>query len=282
MRDNLFKARNISLSPLFICSFLLLFACSNDDFKDEIEKGLAETTPLSEPPGQDETSLPADPNQEAPVPEPEENFSCPSESQLILEKEGIVVFEFENDRFKEQWVIENSLSNASGTGYVLWKGDQFLANPGNGIVRYNLKIVNPGTYQFIWHSAVAIGSSGTDHNDTWLRFPDANDFYARKEASIVYPKGSGKSPNPEGGGADGWFKVYRSGNNLGFKWQASTYDNNAHDIFVDFDSPGIYTMEISARSSGHAIDKVLLFSASFTQNSALENAEGLSAIGCKE
>ncbi|MGB5170998.1 MAG: hypothetical protein WBN69_06165, partial [Eudoraea sp.] len=95
-------------------------------------------------------------------------------------------------------------------------------------------------------------------------------------------KGSGKSPNPEGGGADGWFKVYRSGNNLGFKWQASTYDNNAHEIFVNFDSPGIYTMEISARSSGHAIDKVMLYSTSFTQNSALENAQDLSAIGCKE
>ncbi|MGB5355695.1 MAG: hypothetical protein WBN11_03285 [Eudoraea sp.] len=277
-----FVVQSLVFKTVLFCLIIFFFACSNDDLKDEIENGIVEAESLPELPEESETTPAEDPMPEAPVPDTGDNLPCSPDNQLILERDGLIVFEFENDSFKDQWAIENSLSDASGDGYVLWTGDQFLGSPGTGLVRYNLQIDNPGTYQFIWHSAVAIGNSGTDHNDTWLRFPDANDFYARKEASIVYPKGSGKSPNPEGGGADGWFKVYRSGNNLGFKWQASTYDNNAHEIFVNFDSPGIYTMEISARSSGHAIDKVMLYSTSFTQNSALENAQDLSAIGCKE
>jgi len=44
-----------------------------------------------------------------------------------------------------------------------------------------LKIEHPGTYQFLWKSAVKIGDSGSEHNDTWLRFGDADDFYARKK-----------------------------------------------------------------------------------------------------
>jgi len=124
-----------------------------------------------------------------------------------------------------------------------------------------------------------MGNSGS-HNDTWLRFNDAADFYAQKEASIVYPKDTGKTPNPEGASKDGWFKIYRSGNNLDFKWQSSTFDNNGHDIFVVFESPGIYTMEISARSSGHGIDKFVLFNTAFTKSEATSNSNALSVIDC--
>ena len=75
-----------------------------------------------------------------------------------------------------------------------------------------------------------------------------------------------------------WFKVWRSGNNLSFKWQAVTSDNDAHNIYVKFNSPGIYTMEVSARSSGHAIDKFVLF-----KNMSVDQAtgaNGLSEISC--
>src|SRR5680860_357323 len=72
-----------------------------------------------------------------------------------------------------------------------------------------LKIEHPGTYQFLWKSAVKIGDSGSEHNDTWLRFGDADNFYAQKENSAVYPKDIGKSPNPKGASKDGWFKISR-------------------------------------------------------------------------
>lgn len=98
---------------------------------------------------------------------------------------------------------------------------------------------------------------------------------------MVYPKDIGKSPNPDSSSKDGWFKIYRSGNDLDFKWQAKTFDNNAHDIFVVFENKGIYTMEVSARSSGHAIDKFVLFK-DMQQEYAIADTTELSEISCLE
>ena len=66
---------------------------------------------------------------------------------------------------------------------------------------------------FLWKSSFRQGDNGTEHNDSWLRFPNASDFFGEKASngSIVYPNGSGKEPNPEGSSSDGWFKIYRSG-----------------------------------------------------------------------
>jgi len=200
---------------------------------------------------------------------------------VFNEKEGLLLIEFENALFSGDWALKTDGDSHSGDGYMVWEGQQHLGNPGNGTTTFKLNIENPGTYQFIWHSAVKTGTNGTDHNDTWLRFADADDFYAQKNdgSSTVYPNGTGKTPNPEGASADGWFKIYRSGNDLDFKWQSSTFDNNAHDIFVQFDEPGIYLMAVSARSSGHGIDKFALFNDSMTKNDAIASTE-FSVITC--
>lgn len=211
-----------------------------------------------------------------------EDTTCPDPSNYIFsEKDGLVLVEFENAEFSADWALKSDGDGHSGAGYMVWEGQQHLSNPGNGTATFKISITNPGTYQFIWNSAVKTGDNGTDHNDTWLRFNDAQDFYAQNAdgTSTVYPKGIDKTPNPEGASADGWFKIYRSGNNLDFKWQASTFDNNPHNIFVQFDSAGTYLMEISARSSGHGIDKFVLFKDSVTQANAISSNEE-SVIGC--
>lgn len=210
-----------------------------------------------------------------------ESTSCKNPVDYIFnEKDGLVLVEFENAEFSANWKLKTDGDSYSGNGYMVWEGSQYLGNPGNGATTFKIKITNTGTYQFIWHSAVKTGTSGSDHNDTWLRFNDADDFYGHNQGgSTVYPKGIGKTPNPEGASAEGWFKIYRSGNNLDFKWQASTFDNNGHDIFVQFDTPGNYLMEISARSSGHGIDKFVLFNDSVTKAVAISSTEQ-SLISC--
>ncbi len=123
-----------------------------------------------------------------------------------------------------------------------------------------------------------MGDNGTEHNDSWLRFPDADDFFGRKnDGSVVYPNGSGKTPNPNGSSSEGWFKIYRSGNNSAFKWQASTSDNDAHDIYLTFSNPGVYLIEVSPRSDFHGIDRLLLFEEGISQNDAIEAADTFSA-----
>jgi len=211
-----------------------------------------------------------------------ESDPCTNPQDYIFnEKNGLVHIEFENAVFSEDWALKNDGNGHSGAGYMVWEGPQHLGNPGNGATTFKIKISMAGTYRFLWHSAVKTGANGTDHNDTWLRFADANDFFARNNdgTSTVYPKGIDRTPNPEGASAEGWFKIYRSGNDLDFKWQSSTFDNNAHDIFVQFDAPGTYLMEISARSSGHGIDKFVLFNDSVSKADAIASTEE-SVISC--
>ena len=242
-----------------------------------------ETETENESIGNDEPT-PGDtpPTETPPANTPPTAGSCTEPSNFVFnEKDGLVLVEFENAVFAAPWRLKTDGSSHSGEGYMVWEGQQNLGNPGTGLVTFKIKIENTGTYQFLWSSAVKTGNNGTDHNDTWLRFNDASDFYARNRegTSTVYPKDTGKTPNPEGASKDGWFKIYRSGNDLDFKWQASTFDNNAHDIFIDFDTPGTYTMEISARSSGHGIDKFALFGTSLNKEDATSSTT-FSAITC--
>ncbi|MEM9077084.1 MAG: hypothetical protein AAGC43_08590 [Bacteroidota bacterium] len=205
--------------------------------------------------------------------------NCPeSGSTFFSESNGLISVEFENNDFDGDWELRNDANDVSGQGYMVWTGQQRLNQPGEGMVTFLIQINAPGTYQFLWKSSFRQGDNGTEHNDSWLRFPDANDFFGEKDnGSIVYPADSGKQPNPEGSSSDGWFKIYRSGDDNSFLWQARTSDNDAHDIFVTFSQEGIYSMEVSARSSFHGIDRFLLFQRdSFSRQQAIGMADTFS------
>ena len=196
----------------------------------------------------------------------------PGNAPVYAETDGLLLVEFENADFDEGWTLVRDKSNATGEGFMRWEGGNNFGNPGQGIATFQLQISTPGTYRFVWRSAVTEGDNPTEANDTWLRFADADDYFGEKgDGSLVYPNGTGKSPTPEGASKDGWFKVYRSGNPLDFKWQSRTSDNDAHDIYVTFESRGTYTMEVSGRSFGHAIDKFVMFLPdNYTFNEATE------------
>lgn len=171
---------------------------------------------------------------------------------------GLVVIEAENLEISgTNWNIKTNFNDYTGAGYLSWDGNNSLNNPGNGLITTSIKISTPGTYRFQWRSRIGVGSNSTEHNDSWLRFPNASDFYAEKNGNRIYPKGSGQTPNPNGAGSDGWFKIYLSGS-TNWTWSTRTSDNDAHDIFVVFNTPGIYSMEISGRSQYHLIDRITL------------------------
>lgn len=100
-----------------------------------------------------------------------------------------------------------------------------------------------------------------------------------KALVLFIQKEQEKPQTHKGATKEGWFKIYRSGNDLDFKWQSNTYDNNGHDVFVVFNNAGIYLMEISARSSGHGIDKFALFHSSVEKSEAITSTN-FSAISC--
>ncbi|GAB1857219.1 hypothetical protein MHTCC0001_20550 [Flavobacteriaceae bacterium MHTCC 0001] len=191
------------------------------------------------------------------------------------EVNGLVVIEAENmnNVSTTQWTPKTNVAGFTGASYLSWDGSNNFATPGTGLITATIRINDPGEYRFQWRSKVGLGTSSTEHNDSWLRFPDADDFFGRKPAgSVVYPTGSGKTPNPAGSGADGWFKIYLSGT-TDWTWNTATSDNDAHQIYVQFDNPGTYTIEISGRSKDHLIDRIVMFKNSVANPTALTQTE---------
>ncbi len=185
------------------------------------------------------------------------------------ESAGIVIMEIESAENNGSWELETSEVGHTGDGYLHYRGENFYNTPGNSLLTFEIAIEKTGKYRFQWHSRIALGESNTEHNDSWLRFKDASDFYGEKNGQRVYPKGVGKTPNPNGTSVDGWLKIYQ--NNLNnWTWVTRTSDHDPHEIFVEFDTVGIYTIEISGRSNGHAINRLALFHSDANTSFALD------------
>ncbi|MEM6320171.1 MAG: T9SS type A sorting domain-containing protein [Bacteroidota bacterium] len=200
------------------------------------------------------------------------------------EADGLVVIEAESAPSYGDWEIDTTIQGFSGDSYLHYKGNNLFNDPGFSKLEFKVAIVKPGKYRFQWRSRIAQGTSNTEHNDSWLRMNDASDFYAEKGNVRVYPKGTGKTPNPNGSSSRGWFKVYQ--NNRGaWSWQTRTSDHDPHDIYVEFDTAGVYSLEIAGRSKGHAIDRLVLFhsdlSSVFATSSARPESERVQTVSIR-
>lgn len=217
----------------------------------------------------------AEPNPDpTPEPEPEPEPVPTCQDAQFAEQGGLAVIEVESQPLADGWLAQTAIDGFTGGSYYQWAGGNQSNNPGEGLLAYKIRIDTPGTYRFQWRSRIATGESNSESNDAWLRFPDAADFYGLKNAgqpdeSIVYPRGSGKTPLPEGSGADGWFKIYQNNRTI-WNWQANTSDNDAHQIFVEFDQPGIYTLQVSGRSEGFGIDRMVLYTSAVNTSTATD------------
>ena len=187
------------------------------------------------------------------------------------ETSGMVVIEIESAINYGEWEVDTIRAGYTGDNYLHYKGLNFYNSPGNSPLTFKVAIEKSGKYRFQWHSLIAVGDSNTDHNDSWLRFKDASDFYGQKNDHKVYPRGVGKTPNPEGSSKDGWLKIYQN-NREGWTWKTRTNDNDPYEIFVEFDTVGIYTLEVSGRSTGHAIDRIVLYHSTVNSTTALNLA----------
>jgi len=185
-------------------------------------------------------------------------ISTISNAQTIFEENGgSLTIPAESLTLVGSWQVQTLVTGFNGTGYIVWTGaDSFNTQTALGTITTQIKINTPGRYLFKWRNKVGQGTTSTDFNDSWLKFPNATNFYGQKtDGSRVYPNGSGKTPIPAGASSNGYFKVYL---NVTTAWtdRAFTSDNNAHSIYVEFASAGEYTMLISARSRLHLIDEI--------------------------
>ena len=180
------------------------------------------------------------------------------------EENGLLVVELENLPLSDSWEVAQHIDGYTGSGYIQWAGNQFFNQTGNGPISFQVKINTPGTYIFNWRVAVGSGDDGTLHNDTWLKI-NGDNFYAKQggvhTTSRLKPKPQCHTdPNygcPNGSSSNGFFKIF--GGRVGeFQWKAKTSDHDAHDIAARFDTIGVYAIEINARSSFQAIDRLIL------------------------
>jgi hypothetical protein len=256
------KRLTLLFSPFLF--FLFLTSCNKDDDNDGAKPSML--TPPS--------------------------FECPENgTPVFVEDSGLVKVDFVAADYSEtNWSFNTDIPGYSGQGLLVWDGPSSMGNPGNGLLTFKVQITTPGTYRFLWRSKITMGNNNTEHNDSWLRIPDAAHFYGMKNnGHIVYPKETELPPIPEsadqnnttpnGAGADGWFKIYM--NNLDWKWQASTSDHDAHNIYAVFTHPGMYAIEVSGRSEGHGIDSFVLFTDAYSQNEGTAEEIDFSEIACQ-
>ena len=193
------------------------------------------------------------------------------------EQGGLVVIEMENNTLIEDWEFRTEEANYFGEGYIQWTGNQHLNQTGNGVLYYPIQINTPGTYILDWHVGVGLGDDGTEHNDSWVKI-EADNFYAYRNQgnSSLKPKPEcNNDPNydcPNGSSTNGFFKNY-GGSIDDWAWQSRTSDHEAHTIYAVFNNPGVYTVEVNARSSYHRLDRMVLYQPDLvSQNEARDDA----------
>jgi len=156
-----------------------------------------------------------------------------------LESDGVVVFEVESTALQGDWVLETTLSDYTGSGYIRWDGDNFYrkADAGQGALTYHVTIENAGNYQIFWRSRISIGEDPKEHNDSWVRMASGVDIEDEEPLN-------------------GWTKAYMNDVNA-WSWRTKTTDSVGNPLRQYF-SAGDHVIEISGRSFGHAIDRVVL------------------------
>ncbi len=143
-----------------------------------------------------------------------------------------------------QWELRSEVADFKGTGYLHWTGPIRLAPNAavdSNAITYHFKIENAGNYEFRWRSYIAGGDSALDSNDSWVRFPTGENIEGELELH-------------------GWTKAFQ--NQFGqWSWGANTEDhvNGGSSQLRQYFSAGEHYLQISGRSTDHAVDRMILF-----------------------
>ncbi|MEE9334455.1 MAG: fibronectin type III domain-containing protein [Granulosicoccaceae bacterium] len=158
----------------------------------------------------------------------------------FAENNGVVMLEVESSAAQGDWKLQRSLSGYSGKGYYIWTGTDAFSkgSAGRGTITYSFRIAKAGNYQMRWRSRIGKGASRTEHNDSWVRFPTGKNINGQHALS-------------------GWTKVFMNTRDK-WVWQSATVDGAGKPLRQYF-SAGVHTVQISGRSSGHAIDKIAIY-----------------------
>jgi hypothetical protein len=158
-------------------------------------------------------------------------ITSPAGPCAYLEVNDAVVVEMESVPLVEEWQLETSFPGYTGSGYYVWRGPQYLGEPGHGILTYPLNIVHAATYRLSIRNSHT--GSPTDNNDVWVRL--------------------------DGGP---WTKAFSSRVDRWSYFLQFDFQNGQPHDWVDFPNlqPGVHLLDISARSPGFYVDRLIFSS----------------------
>ncbi len=151
-----------------------------------------------------------------------------SAQTVFQESGGIVVLEAESAPAAGSWTKESSVAGYSGSGYYRWNGADVFNSPGQGILRYVIRIANAGAY----HLRIR---NHHDHPDSTLE----NDCFTRMDGGT-------------------WIKTYSSTADQ-WTWHTRHEQDGAHSDPLYTLAAGDHAFEISGRSANFRIDRIHLY-----------------------
>ncbi len=172
----------------------------------------------------------------------------PKTKSTFQEVDGKIVIEAESVPLTDQWILDTTETNYSGTGYIRWMPSWIgkISHQHQGVLVYKLRITNPGKYRMAMRSSHA----GAPERDKW------NDCWTVMGLNPVHPYGTTR-------------KTYHAinqemfDNGAGFTWH-TTHDNygtvaktDGHFSVPIYDlTAGDHYFWILGRSGGFRIDKI--------------------------
>jgi hypothetical protein len=145
-----------------------------------------------------------------------------------VEQGGLVVFEVESTPAYDFWTAETAMAGYTGDAYYTWRGPEYFGTPGVAPLTYQIMINTPGLYHFRLHNR---------HD-----YPDPsqqNDVFAQMDNG-------------------GWIKTFSSERGV-WTWRTA-FDHHTFQGNAEYQlAPGLHTLQISARSHGFSIDRILLY-----------------------
>jgi hypothetical protein len=150
------------------------------------------------------------------------------------EKDGIVVFEAECIKLTKGWLLENSIKDYSGEGYITWKDSTIIETNNQGLLRYDFQITTQGIYTLKmrnYHSC----EDFTECNDVFVKLDNGD-----------------------------WRKNF---NHTLSSWDWNSQQDLNH-VFSNSEfnlNKGIHTLYLSGRSKNFSIDKIAIFHQDLTK-----------------
>lgn len=171
----------------------------------------------------------------------------PATPPVYQETDGLVVVEAEALAPSAGWEMRTDDSDHTGAGYLAWTLPRQGRPAGEGVLTVRFRITAAGNYQFHWRSRLSDPTNrpetlDPDGNDTWLRFIGGDDIPGQPALAAK------------------WNKVALLGHPSSWSWSTHADRGPPHP-----DSPvcrhfaaGDYELELSGRSQGHLIDRLVL------------------------